>query len=326
MVEADHSAGTGARSPFDVPADGWLAVLKRTWAETGRDNIGLIAAGIAFYAFAAIVPLLGAVVLSYGLFADPETVRQHIEEVFASLPQEAAALISEQLVNVVQTSKGKQGFGLLIALAIALYGATKGASAIVTALNVAYDVDEEPRGFLRLQALNFGIVIGGVILVLLAVAAMTLLGYLEGLMPGAPAAVLILLRVLGYLALGALVITAAAALYRFGPARSQPSWVWLSPGSLGASILWLLGTIGFGIYVGNFGSYGATYGSLSAVIVMLTWLWLSSFVFLLGAELNAELERQVEGRGEQAADDQRAPIARSTPSSAPARRRSSAQP
>jgi YihY family inner membrane protein len=324
MLEADHSAGSGARSPFDVPADGWLAVLKRTWAETGQDNIGLIAAGIAFYAFAAIVPLLGAVVLSYGLFADPESVRQHIESVFATLPQEAAALISDQLVNVVQTSKGKQGFGLLVALAIAIYGATKGASAIVTALNIAYDEEEETRGFIRLNLLYFGIVIGGVILVLLAMAAMTLLGYLEGLIPGAPAAVLILLRIVGYLALGALVITAAAALYRFGPARSQPSWAWLSPGSLGASLLWLLGTIGFGIYVANFGSYGATYGSLSAVIVMLTWLWLSSFVFLLGAELNAELERQVEGRGRDAEESRSGPTARSTPSSAPARRRSSA--
>ncbi|MFV3517494.1 hypothetical protein ACNJD8_23055, partial [Mycobacterium tuberculosis] len=87
-------AGAGARSPFAIPKEGWLAVLRRTWEETGKDNIGLIAAGIAFYAFAAIVPLLGAVVLSYGLFAEPETVRSNVEHVFAAVPREAATIIT----------------------------------------------------------------------------------------------------------------------------------------------------------------------------------------------------------------------------------------
>ncbi len=301
MTIGNDSAGAGASSPFAVPAEGWLAVLRRTWEETSRDNIGLIAAGIAFYAFAAIVPLLGAVVLSYGLFADPDTVRSNVEHVFAAVPRDAAAIITEQLVTVVETSKNKQGFGLAIAIVLAFYGATKGASAVVTALNVAYG-ETERRGFIRVNLLYFALVAGGVVLIFSAIASTTLLGFLGGLIPNAPGAVLAVIRIAGYLVLAALVVTAAAALYRFGPDHSKPSWVWLSPGSLAATILWLAGTAGFGVYVSNFGNYGATYGSLSAVIVMLTWLWLSAFVFLLGAEMNAELERQVEGRGAVAPD------------------------
>lgn len=296
MTIGNDRAGAGARSPFAIPKEGWLAVLRRTWEETGKDNIGLIAAGIAFYAFAAIVPLLGAVVLSYGLFAEPETVRSNVEHVFAAVPREAATIITEQLVTVVETSKGKQGLGLIIAIALAFYGATKGASAIVTALNVAYG-ETERRGFVRVNLLYFALVAGGVFLIFLAIASTTLLGFLESLVPQASDFLLTLIRVAGYALLGALVVTAAAILYRFGPDRRRPSWVWLSPGSVAATALWLGGTAGFGLYVSNFGNYGATYGSLSAVIVMLTWLWLSAFVFLLGAEMNAELERQVEGEG-----------------------------
>lgn len=294
MSAADHKAGEGARSPFDVPADGWLAIGKRVWAELGRDNVGLVAAGIAFYAFAAIVPSLAAIVLSYGLIADAQTVQRDLEALFTTLPRDAATIIGDQLVGVVTTSSGKQGLGLAVALGMAMYGATKGASAIVTGLNVAYN-EAETRGFIRLNLLHFAIVLGGVAMAIIAVAKTTLFGFLEELMPDAPGIVTSAIRVIGFGILAALVVTAAACLYRFAPARNKPAWVWLSPGSLIATALWLAGTIGFSIYVANWGNYGATYGSLSAVIVMLTWLWLSAFVFLLGAEINSELERQVEG-------------------------------
>ncbi|GGB20781.1 hypothetical protein GCM10011380_07950 [Sphingomonas metalli] len=294
MIQSSDVAGVGARSPLGVPKAGWLAILRRTWAETGADNIGLIAAGIAFYMFAAIIPALGAVVLSYGLFADAETVRRNVEAIFAAVPREAATIITEQLLAVIKSAKDKQGLGLVLALGIAYYGATKGASAITTGLNIAYDV-EERRGFVRSLALNLAIVAGGVVLVLAAVLVTALLGFLESLVPDAPAMLLSLIRIAGYLLLATLVVTAAAILFRFAPDRRQARWVWLSPGAILATVAWLAGTSLFGIYVSNISDYGATYGSLSAVVVLLTWLWLTAYVFLLGAELNAELERQVRG-------------------------------
>ncbi len=290
---ADGSDVVDAASPWAMPARTWWAVLKRSWAEANDDNIGLIAAGTAFYAFAAIVPLLGSVVLIYGLVADTETVVANIRALFAVLPADAATVIGEQLATVVGTSEGKKGFGLVIAIALALYGASKGASSIVTALNIAYE-EKETRGFFALYILAFSITAGAVLLALTAALSTAAFALLDSLIPAAPAVIISGLRLVSYLVLASLAVTAAACLYRFGPNRKHAKWAWLTPGSLAATLIWLAATIGFGFYVANFGNYGATYGSLSAVIVLLTWLWLSAYVFLLGAELNAELERQTQ--------------------------------
>ena len=275
--------------PFATPPGGWWTMAKRTWKEAGDDNISLIAAGAAFYVFAAIVPLLGAVVLSYGLFADPATVDSHIRALFGVLPRDAASLIGDQLETVTRSSGSAEGWGLVLALILAIYGASKGASSVITALNVAYD-KKETRNFIALTALAMGMVLGAMVLALAAIATTAAMALLGRLIPGAPEIVLFAIRIGGYLATACLAALAAAALYRFGPDRKTATWVWLTPGSLVATMLWLLGTLAFGFYVRNFANYGATYGSLSAVIVLLTWLWLSIYVFLLGAELNAELE------------------------------------
>ncbi|RYD25571.1 MAG: YihY/virulence factor BrkB family protein [Lysobacteraceae bacterium] len=269
----------------------WWKVLKRTWAEGNDDNIGLIAAGTAFYGFAAIVPLLASVVLIYGLVADTATVVANIRALFNVLPDDAARVIGDQLATVVNTSEGKKGFGLVIALGIALYGGTKGASSIVTALNIAYE-EKETRGFIALNLLAFAITGGAVMLALVAALSTAAFALLDSLIPGAPETLLLAIRLVSYGVLASLGVTAAACLYRFGPNRHKAKWVWLTPGSLAATVIWLGATIGFGVYVSRFGNYGATYGSLSAVIVLLTWLWLSAYVFLLGAELNSELEHQ----------------------------------
>ena len=280
-----------ATSPWSMSAREWWTVLKRTWAEGNDDNIGLIAAGTAFYGFAAIVPLLASVVLVYGLVADTATVVANIRALFNVLPDDAARVIGDQLATVVNTSEGKQGFGLVIALGIALYGGTKGASSIVTALNIAYE-EKETRGFIALNLLAFAITGGAVLLALVAALSTAAFALLDSLIPGAPKILLLAIRLLSYGVLASLGVTAAACLYRFGPNRHKAKWAWLTPGSLAATVIWLGATIGFGVYVSRFGNYGATYGSLSAVIVLLTWLWLSAYVFLLGAELNSELEHQ----------------------------------
>lgn len=292
MALSGTAAGTtAARSPWTVPRDGWWAAIKRAYAEVGDDNVGLIAAGTAFYTFASIVPVLAATVLVYGLVADAQTVEASIRSLFDVLPAEAARLTGQQLATVVGTSDGKKGLGLILAVGIALYGGTKASGAMVTALNIAYEAKED-RGFVKTTALNLAIVVAAVLLILSAIAVTGVLAFLERLMPGAPGIVLGLVRIAAYLILAVFTVTAVACLYRYAPARDGAKWAWLTPGSVAATLLWLAGTAGFGFYAANFGNYGATYGSLSAVIVLLTWLWLSVYVFLLGAELNSELERQ----------------------------------
>ncbi|WP_174280365.1 YihY/virulence factor BrkB family protein, partial [Sphingomonas bacterium] len=280
-----------ARSSFATPAGGWFAVLKRSWKETGDDNIGLIAAGVAFYGFLAIVPLLGATVLSYGLIARPATVIADMKSLTAVMPAQAAQLVGDQLLHVVQTSGGKKGLGLLVALGIALFGARGGAGAVMTALNIAYE-EKERRGFVATNATALTITAAAVIVAILAVVAMAALAQLEKLLPGAPGVVLVFGKLLTYLVLLLAAAGAAAALYRYGPSRADARWIWLTPGSLVAAIGGVVLTLGFGLYVSTFGNYNATYGSLGAIVVLLTWLYLSSYLLLFGAELNAELEHR----------------------------------
>ncbi len=260
----------------------------------GLDNISLIAAGVAFYAFLSIVPLLGAVVLTYGLAADPQTVGKSIAALTDVMPREVAKLIGEQLLTVVEASGGKKGFGLILALGLALYGAMKGAGAVVTALNVAFEVPET-RGIVRQYALALAITAGAVLLMLGAMATIALATWLGTLAPWSPSIVPRLLALASYVVLAGMAIGGATTLYRFGPDRQAAHWAWLTPGSVVATLCWLAMTVGFGLYVANFGSYDATYGSLGAIVVMLTWLWLSAYVVLLGAELIAGLERSVAG-------------------------------
>lgn len=287
----ETSAGSDASSPWRMPWSAWKQVLLRTWSETGQDNISLVSAGVAFYGFGALLPLLAAIVLGYGLIADTASVVHQMQKMMAVMPADAAKLIAEQLLAVVKTSSSKKGIGLFVALAIALYGARNGASAIVTALNIAYE-EEEKRSFVRQVLLSLAITAGGVLIAIVALIAISALGHLEDLLGGAPGFVVAAGKLLSYVILILSGAAAAATLYRFGPDREKARWVWITPGSVCASVFWLLLTLGFGLYVADFGSYNATYGSLGAVIVFLTWLYLSAYIFLLGAELNSEFERQ----------------------------------
>lgn len=277
--------------PWRLPISDWKRLAVRTWREQSADNIGLIAAGVAFYGFVALVPLLGAIVLSYGLFAGPDVVIANVRHLTSIMPASAAELIGEQLMDVVDTSTGKKGFGLLIALAIALFGARNGAGALITALNIAYE-EEESRGFVHLTLLTLAMTAAVVLFSMFAALAMTIIGFLEDLIPFLWAA--LLGKIVTNILLAGAGAAGAATLYRFGPARQRARWEWLTPGSLLATAGWLLLTLLFGIYVSELGNYNATYGSLSAVIALLTWLYVSSYVFLLGAELNSELEKLLE--------------------------------
>lgn len=278
--------------PGDISARGWRAVLVRTWREAQDDNISLIAAGVAFYGFLAFVPMLASTVLVYGLVADPLAVAQHIQRLFEMLPGEAAALIGEQLKSMTEGEAGRKGFALLLALLLSIYGAMKGASAIVTALNVANETSET-RSFVRTTVLALLITLGALVALLIAAGGISALAAIERLLPRSTpvlhAAVQILFWSVAALAVSAML----AAVYRYAPDRPGARWRWLTPGSVGATLLWLGATLGFGFYVANFGNYNATYGSLGAVAVFLTWLYLSAYILLMGAELNSEVEKQL---------------------------------
>ncbi|WP_106407383.1 YihY/virulence factor BrkB family protein [Sphingomonas jatrophae] len=282
---------TAADSPFSLHRTDWKAVLLRTWKEAGEDNVGLVAAGVAFYGFLALVPLVTAVVLIYGLVVEPAQVREDLMQLFSIMPGDIAKVIATPMVDSVQASDRSKGWGLVIALGVALFGARNGAGAIVTALNIAYE-ENETRGFVRLNLLALAVTGAAAVLAIVAAGAIAALGHLDALLPQLGGIGLVFGKASTYIVLGLLGAGMAATLYRFAPDRQAARWQWLTPGSIFSALGWLVLTLGFGLYVANFGNYDATYGSLGAVVVLLTWLYLSSYVLLLGAELNAELEHQ----------------------------------
>jgi membrane protein len=206
------------------------------------------------------------------------------------MPADAAKLIGEQLISISKTATSKQGFGLLLALLLSLYGAMRGATSIITALNIVYGVEED-RGFVKTTALAALITVGAVVALLLGMLAISVMGFIERLLPFSSPLVHTLLQILLWIVAAAGVSAVIALVYRYAPNRPKAKWAWLTPGSITATLLWIAATLGFGFYVTNFGSYNATYGSLGAVVVFLTWLYLTAYILLMGGELNSELEK-----------------------------------
>ncbi len=274
-----------------MPARAWKDIAKRTWARTWQDNVGLVAAGVSYYGFLALVPLLGIIVMLYGIVARPDTVVSNVRAVTAILPPDVAQLIADQLVAAIKTTKETKGLGILVALLVALYGGTNGASAIITALNIAYE-EKEKRSLGRFYTLAATMTAGAVALAVTALVVATYLAFLGSFAPNASPLLLFVGKVAGYFGLTLAAAAVAATLYRFAPSREDAQWKWITPGSLFAATTWLLLTLAFSFYVTSITDYNVTYGSLGTIIVLLTWIYLSAYALIFGAELNSEIEHQ----------------------------------
>ncbi|HEX5768981.1 MAG TPA: YihY/virulence factor BrkB family protein [Burkholderiales bacterium] len=290
MAAAAESRGRQASTPREIPARGWLDITRRVKDQIKRDRLSIIAAGVAFYALLAIFPGLVALVAMYGLFADPAQIERHVAPLSGILPPEAAKIVLTQLHDLVSTNRGALGLGAIAGLLVALWSASSAVRTLMEALNVAYD-EEERRGLVRFYGTALILTVGGVIAVILAI----------GLVVGLPAVLNFiglssLLETVVSLArwpiLALLAIVAFAVIYRYGPSRAQPRWRWVSWGATIAVALWIVGSALFSLYVTRFGNYNETYGAAGAVVILLMWFLLSSYAILIGAEINAEMERQ----------------------------------
>lgn len=283
--------GVESTHPWKHPWPAWKSILKRVYTMDGYHNLSLMAAGVAFYAFLSFVPLLGAIVMTYGLVADPATVAQHMQTIFELVPADAAKLISDQLIAVATTAASKAGLGLAIALLLAVYGAMRASSALIQALNVVYE-EEESRNIIKTTLLSAMLTLGAVFAAIVGLLSAGVLGYLQNAVHMLGQAGVIAIQILTWVVATLIASSAFAFMYRYAPDRARAQWQWLSIGSLAATVLWLIATILFGIYAANFANYNATYGALGAVVVLLMWLWVSCYAVLIGAEINAEAERQ----------------------------------
>ncbi len=274
-----------------MPRPAWKDIIRRTYKRVWDDNVALVAAGVAFYSFFALLSLLGLIVLVYSFFADPMTVIEHMRALTVVLPADVATIIGDQLMTAVKASEGTKGFGILVAFLVAIYGGTNGSAAVITALNIAYE-EKEDRSLWIFYLLALGMTLSALVVALVALAGTAALAFLQTLLPDAAPAAVIAARFLGYVMLVFFAALVASILYRFGPSREEARWKWITPGSTFAAVTWLLLTAAFGFYVSHFTNYRASYGSLGAVVALLTWMYLSAYTFIVGAELNSEIEHQ----------------------------------
>jgi membrane protein len=285
---AGNGRGRGAETPQQIPAKGWIDIAKRTLKEAKQDQIPLLAAGVAFYTLLSLFPAIIAGVSIYGLVADPQDVRDQIDKLTQMLSPDTAKIISTQIVQITSSAGGALGFATVIGILTALWSASSGMKALITGVNLAYD-ETETRKFAKLRGLSLALTLGA--MVLLALAGVTIAGF-PPIANDLPTALQWVLGIVRFIILAGLVIFGLAVLYRYAPNRDEPRWTWVSWGSVVATVLWIVASIGFSIYANSFGNYNKTYGALAGIIILMFWLFLTAYVVLFGAELNTEMELQ----------------------------------
>jgi membrane protein len=291
-VGTEEARGRQAEKPQEIPKAGWRDIMWRVKAEITDDHVSMVAASIAFYGLLAIFPAVAAIVSIWALLLDPQQIAQQLQTVTSALPEGAAGIINDQARAVA----GSAGTGVSLAAAggilLTLYSASKGMQALIEGLNIIYD-EEEKRGFIKLTAVTLLLTVGLILMMIVTLGLITIVPALLGNL-GLGELFRILLDYARWPLLLIVALVGLAVLYRYASSRDEPQWRWVSPGAVIATVLWLIGSIAFSIYVRNFGSYNETYGSLGAVVILLMWFWLSAFIVLLGAEVNCEIERQTE--------------------------------
>ncbi len=285
------SGPTQVQGPWNLTGRDWLGSVARTIRGARRDDYGTAASAIAFAGFLALLPLLGAVALTYGMITPVDRVVGDVRTLIFILPDDARGFIGNWLVRSITRSEGRET-GLLIAIAVALFSALRAGRTIIAALNKASGVNVR-RGFVRRRFIALLIVSGAAALLLGALLAIASLAWIERVLPVELAAILRVMRGVFWACAAGGAVGALALVYRYAPNRTPPPWRWIFPGAIVASALWLFATLGFGWYVGSFGRTGQTYGSVGAIVVLQLWLFLSGYVVLLGAKLNTELMRCV---------------------------------
>lgn len=279
------------RRPRQIRARGWKDIARRSWRKLSDAHVGLIAAGVGFYGLLALFPAIAALMAIGGLVLEPSTVTGQLERVSTVMPEAAASIVLDQARQVAGAGGSSLGLAALLSLVIALYSASRGVASLMQGLNIAYG-EEEDRGFFRLLAVKLILTLALIVGVIMGLTATIILpAVLSILKLSAWAGSLI--DLLRWAVLFIATVAGISLLYRFGPSRPPPGWRWLTPGALLATVAWLAASIGFSTYVEAFGTYNESFGTLAGVVVLLMWLWISAFVILLGAVLNAETETQV---------------------------------
>jgi membrane protein len=286
----EHDRGRHATQPMQIPWKGWYDILWRTYQEMQQDRLLSIAGGVSFFTLLAIFPAITALVSAYGLFFNPATIANDIGQLSDLVPANVLTIVHEQATRIASNSNQTLSLGLIIGILVSLWSAMSGVKAVIDALNVIYE-QRESRSFIKLNLVALVFTLFGFAAFLLAMAAIVVLPLI--LSPiGFGNLTETVTRIARWPVLLIVLLLGLAILYRYGPDRRAARWQWVSIGSVFATLTWFVASFLFSWYLTNFANYNATYGSLGAVVGLMIWLWISTVVVLLGAELNAEIEHQ----------------------------------
>jgi membrane protein len=277
--------------PRELPHGAWSGVLKRTFKEYKEDNLTDLAAALTYYGVLAIFPMLIVLVSILGLVG--HSVTQPLIENLGKLAPGPAKEIFTSAIENIQNSKGTAGILFVVGLVGGLWSASGYIAAFMRASNIVWDV-EEGRPIWKTIPLRLAVTLLTVVLLTVSAVAVVLTGGLAkevGNLIGLGQSAVTLWNVAKWPALVLVVSLMLAILYALSPNVRHPSFRWISPGSILAVLLWIVASAAFAFYVASFASYNKTYGALGGIVVFLVWLWISNTVILLGAELNAEIER-----------------------------------
>lgn len=279
------------------PKQSMVQILKGTFQAFSDDRTLAVAAGTTFYGLLALFPAIASFVSIYGIFADSGRLAGQLDNLGSVMPGGAVEVIREQLSRITSQGGAALTGAFVIGLLTSVWSANAGIKAIFDALNVAYGVKER-RSFFRLNAVALSFTVCFLAVTALAVFLLAAVGPLLERFGSSDVASWAI-AIGRWPLLFALLTLAIALLYRFGPSPQDGPWRWLTPGSIFAALAWAIVSSAFSYYAANFGSYNKTYGSLGAAIGLMTWMWLSITVILLGAELNAQIDKSTDDKREQ---------------------------
>lgn len=291
-----NSAAAAPDGPTDLPKRSWFQTLKRAIREFREDNITDWAAALTYYAVLSLFPALIVLVSLVGLFADPATITKTLTDVVSQLGPQSAADTFSAPIESITANRGRAGVLFFVGLAGALWSASGYIGAFMRASNAIYEV-EEGRPFWKLKPLQLLVALVAVMLVAVIALALVLSGPVAEAVGGAvglSTSAVSVWNIAKWPVMIVIVLLIIAVLYYASPNVKLPGFKWITPGSVVALVTWAIASVGFAFYVSNFGSYDKTYGALGGVIVFLMWLWITNIAVLLGAEVNAELERSRE--------------------------------
>ena len=278
-------------SPHKISLSGWKTIILEVKNEIAADNVGIVSAGVAFYAFLAIFPAIMALISIYGLATDPQQIEQELSKLAVMMPEQAFSLLKQRVEIFLSTSGETLGWGTAIGILFSIWSSNKGTKSLFEGIDIAYDTIES-RGFIKKIGMASFFTICGTILLLFSLAFIVLFpAFMHTL--GLPEGTENIIEVLRWIVLAVIVTLFLCVIYQFAPARKRPELKWVLTGSIFSTVVWLLASWGFSYYVSNYGNYGEVYGSISAVVVLMLWLYITCFIILLGAEINSEIDDYV---------------------------------